>query len=164
EDLRLVSAERIAPRQSPRLCRPTGLRDPLIPLRRPKRIAGVHLGDHGRVSLKLGPRHGQVFVVEATNSDPSPGQPEGPRNRPKCTPSRVLPPVGDVGLNTVILTSSLISWNRTSSAVPISRASKSLSTTLVIMRAPSSRSTTAATYGTRSQNGGRSLRRTTDQV
>src|SRR5215471_9421824 len=80
EDLRLVSAERIAPRQSPRLWRPTGLRDPLIPLRRPKRIAGVHLGDHGRVSLKLGPRHGQVFVVETTNSDPSPGQPEGPRN------------------------------------------------------------------------------------
>jgi trehalose synthase len=30
----------------------------------PKRMSGVHLGDHGRVSLRLGPRHGQVFVVE----------------------------------------------------------------------------------------------------
>jgi trehalose synthase len=39
----------------------------------PKRIAGVHLGDHGRVSLRLGPRHGQVFVVEARDLDASPG-------------------------------------------------------------------------------------------
>jgi trehalose synthase len=31
----------------------------------PKRISGAHLGEHGRVSLRLGPRHGQVFVVEA---------------------------------------------------------------------------------------------------
>jgi trehalose synthase len=39
----------------------------------PKRIAGVHLGEHGRVSLRLGPRHGQVFVVEARNPVASPG-------------------------------------------------------------------------------------------
>jgi trehalose synthase len=32
----------------------------------PESISGVHLGEHGRVSLRLGPRHGQVFVVEAT--------------------------------------------------------------------------------------------------
>src|SRR4029453_18062660 len=72
--------------------------------------------------------------------------------------------VRDVGRNTGIVTSSEISWNSTSSGIPISSASKSQSTTLVIMRGPSSRSTTAATYGTRSGNGGRSLRRTTDHV
>jgi trehalose synthase len=32
----------------------------------PESIAGVRLGERGRVSLLLGPRHGQVFVVEAT--------------------------------------------------------------------------------------------------
>ena len=38
----------------------------------PKRIAGVHLGEHGRVSLRLGPRHGQVFAVEARDADARP--------------------------------------------------------------------------------------------
>lgn len=37
-------------------------------------------------------------------------------------------------------------------------------TTSVIIRGPSARSTTAATYGVRSPKGGRSLRWTTDQV
>jgi trehalose synthase len=39
----------------------------------PKRIAGVHLGEHGRVSLRLGPRHGQVFIVEARSADANSG-------------------------------------------------------------------------------------------
>jgi trehalose synthase len=38
----------------------------------PERIAGVHLGEHGRVSLRLGPRHGQVFVVEARDTVANP--------------------------------------------------------------------------------------------
>jgi trehalose synthase len=33
----------------------------------PESIEGVRLGDHGRVSLRLSPRHGQVFIVEAAN-------------------------------------------------------------------------------------------------
>src|SRR5207302_10248193 len=64
------------------------------------------------------------------------------------------------GRNTGIVTSSEVSWNRTSSGMPTSSASNSQSTTLVIMRGPSSRSTTGVTYVTRSGNGGRSLRRT----
>lgn len=43
-------------------------------------------------------------------------------------------------------------------------ALSSHSTTSVIIRGPSARSTTAATYGTRAPNGGRSLRWTTDHV
>src|SRR5205807_6455506 len=92
--------------------------------------------------LLLVPRHG---------CDDSYAAPRSARSAPR-------------GRNTGTVTSSEISWNRTSRGMPTSSASNSQSTTLVIMRGPSSRSTTAATYGTRSPNGGRSLRRTTDHV
>src|SRR5579864_4560420 len=53
---------------------------------------------------------------------------------------------------------SSVSWrNATSSGMPTWSWSNAQSTTLVIMRGPSSRSTTAATYGMRSGKGGRSF-------
>ena len=47
---------------------------------------------------------------------------------------------------------------------PTATSSTSQSTTLVMRRGPSSSSTTAATYGTRSLNGGRSFLCTTENV
>ena len=52
---------------------------------------------------------------------------------------------GPAGRNTGTVMSSVSSRNATSSAMPTSSASTSQSSTLVIMRGPSSRSTTAAT-------------------
>ncbi|CAM5302426.1 hypothetical protein SCYAM73S_00746 [Streptomyces cyaneofuscatus] len=48
--------------------------------------------------------------------------------------------------------------------LPMRRSPCAHSTTSVIIRGPSARSTTAATYGTRPPKGGRSLRWTTDHV
>src|SRR5215471_2352949 len=68
------------------------------------------------------------------------------------------------GVNTGTVTSSVSSRYATTSGMPTSSRSGSQSTTFVIRRGPSARSTTAATYGIRSENGGRSLWCTTDHV
>jgi hypothetical protein len=40
----------------------------------PEAITGMRLGDHGRVSLQLRPRHGQIFAVEAPTATVRPAR------------------------------------------------------------------------------------------
>ncbi len=86
-----------------------------------------------------------------------PARPMGLRTAATITASVMVPPGSQARTKTGMVYSSEMGWNFTVSAIPTRSWSNGQSTTLVIIRGPSARSTMAATYGTRSRNGGWSL-------